>query len=431
MRQVKKDLLCLLGISLVCGLIFVQNGCTEKGSKAESTNADLSSGFSDAETQAALQLIDKLPDSPEGYTRLAVLYIKKARKNGDFALNSKADAAVEKALEIAPANSEARKLKASLHLTFHRFVDALENGNQLQKEFPNDAFVYGILTDANSELGNYVEAVAAAQKMVDLKPNSSSYARVAHLRSLHGDHAGAVEMYKLAAQTADPADKEAQSWCLVRLGDELWKNGKYPAAEKVYDEALQNFPGYYMALAGKGRIRAAQNDFAAAEKFLTDAQNRLPDSGTIIQLGDIYAIQNNAEKARQQYDLAEMVEQKLGAAGDQTRLALYWANHNIKLDEALAIASSEHNSRKDIYTADVLAWCLFKKSRLTEAKTAITDAMRLETKDAQILYHAAMIEKGLGNRTEAVKLLEASLKLNPRFDLLESGKAREALKELR
>jgi tetratricopeptide (TPR) repeat protein len=182
--------------------------------------------------EVAQKQIEKAPTETKGYTQLALAYLRLARETGDFSLNSRAQTAVEKALQIDPADLSARKLKAALHLTFHRFSEALEAGQKLQTELPADEFVFGVLTDANAELGNYKEAVEAAQKMVDLKPNMSSYARVAHLRSLHGDHPGAVEMFKLAARTADPVDKEAQSWCLVQLGDELWKNGKYPEAEK-------------------------------------------------------------------------------------------------------------------------------------------------------------------------------------------------------
>ncbi|MCV4640225.1 hypothetical protein OFB62_33500, partial [Escherichia coli] len=75
-----------------------------------------------------------------------------------------------------PNDPWAKKLQASLSLTFHRFANGLELANRLLKEFPDDPFVYGVLADANTELGNYPEAVAAAQKMVDLRPNSSSYA---------------------------------------------------------------------------------------------------------------------------------------------------------------------------------------------------------------------------------------------------------------
>ncbi|CAN5196049.1 hypothetical protein BH20ACI2_BH20ACI2_13370 [soil metagenome] len=315
-------------------------------------------------------------------------------------------------------------------MTFHRFGEALELGKQLQEEFPGDPFVYGVLTDANAESGNYPEAVAAAQKMVDLKPNSVSYARVAHLRSLHGDHSGAVEAYKLAARTTDPQDKEAQSWCLVQLGNEYWKNGKYEEAEKVYDEALQNFPGYHFAIAGKGRVRAAQGDLESAAAFLTDAQNRVQSPTTIILLGDVYLTQGNEEKARKQYGLAEAGEQKLGDLHDAHRLALFWADHDMNLDEALDIAARDYEDVKDIYASDTLAWCLYKKGRFAEAKTKIDEALRLNTGDARILYHAGMIEKSLNNTKQAAKMLKAALAINPSFDLIQAPVARKTLTEL-
>ncbi len=415
-------------------LICINSGCAPKTSDpntVKAANVNLLTESTDAEINKVLKIIEKMPDSPMGYTQLAALYIKRARAGGDFSLNSKAATAVEKALQLAPDDVPARKLKASLHLTFHRFAEGLELGKKLQAEYPNDAFVYGVLTDANAELGNYKEAVEAAQKMVDLRPNSSSYARVAHLRSLYGDREGAVEMFKTAARTADPQDKEAQSWCLVQLGDELWKNGKYAEAEKVYDEALENFPQFHLALAGKGRARAAQNDFETAVKFLSDALNRVPNVETAILLGDIYTKQGNFDKAKQQYDLVEVIEQKIGVSNDQKRLALLWADHDLKLDEALTITKRESEIRKDIFTADALAWTLYKKGQLTDAKTAISAAMNPKANDARIYYHAGMIEKDLGNRADAKKMLETALKVNPMFDLIQAENARKALSELK
>jgi len=432
MRNKRANLYFLLIFAIF--FLFISSACSTKNnepSKVEAANKNLLPESKDEETGEALKLIEKAPDSPTGYVQLAAIYIKRARASGDFSLNSKAEAAVDKALGFAPDDVPARKLKASLHLTFHRFSEALGIGKKLQAEYPSDAFVYGILTDANAELGNYKEAVEAAQKMVDLKPNSNSYARVAHLRSLYGDHEGSVEMFKTAARTADPQDKEAQSWCLVQLGDELWKNGKYPEAEKVFDEALQNFPGFHLALAGKGRARASQNDLDGAAGFLNDAVTRVPNVESAILLGDIYTKQGNSEKARQQYALVEVIEQKIGVSNDQKRLALLWADHDQKLDEALTITKREFELRKDIFTADAFAWTLYKKGQLTDAKTAISAALNPKSNDARILYHAGMIEKDLGNRAEAKKWLETALRINPMFDLLQAENARKALSELK
>jgi tetratricopeptide (TPR) repeat protein len=413
-------------------LVSIGSACGAKTSETVVKAADekVSADASDADVKAVLKVIEKTPDSPIGYVQLAALYIRKARETGDFSLNSKAETAVNRALEIQSDDASARKLQASLNLTFHRFQTALELGQKLQKEYPNDAFVYGILTDANVELGNYKEAIDAAQKMVDLKPNTASYARIGHIRSLNGESAGAIEMMTLAAKTADPKDKEAQSWCLVQIGKEYTKTGDYAKAEKVIDEALQNFPNYYLALTEKGIVRAAQNDSDAAIKFLTEAQNRVPQTETIIVLGDVYAKQGDAEKAKQQFDLAETVEQNFGNT-DLRRLALLWADKDVRLDEALAIATREHDARKDIYTADIYAWCLYKNGKFQEAKAAATEAMKLKTNDARILYHAGMIEKSLGNKAEAIKFLQLALKTNPQFDFLQAEKAQTALTELK
>jgi tetratricopeptide (TPR) repeat protein len=71
------------------------------------------------------------------------------------------------------------------------------------------------------------------------------------------------------------------------------------------------------------------------------------------------------------------------------------------------------------------------KGQLTDAKTAIPAALNLKSNDARILYHAGMIEKDLGNRAGAKKMLEAALKINPMVDLLQAENARRVLSELK
>lgn len=428
----KRRILLLLCLT-VAVVAATTSACGEQESalvSASPNSAVENKTAEDERIRKAESMIEKMPDSSAGYINLAAAFIQSARETGDFGLNSKAETAVNRALEIEPENPSAQKLKASLHLTFHRFADALEAGKKLQKDFPKDAFVYGVLTDANVELGNYKEAVEAAQTMVDLKPSMESYARVSHVRSLHGDTSGAIEAMSLAARIADPQNREARSWCLTYLGDEYFKTGKFAEAETQYDAALQIFPAYYLALAGKARARAAQNDFENAVKFYMEAQNRVPQVETVIALGDLYSRKGDVEKAKRQYDLAEVIEQKFGNT-DLRRLALLWADRDTKLDEALTIAAQENANRRDIFTADVYAWALYKKGKFREAQTAIGEAMRLKTKDARIFYHAGMIEKGLGNQKEAARYLQSALQMNPAFDILQAEKAQAMLRDLK
>ena len=103
----------------------------------------------------------------------------------------------------------------------------------------------------------------------------------------------------------------------------------------------------------------------------------------------------------------------------------------MNLDEALEIAGQDYSEVKDIYAADILAWCLYKKGRFTEAKTMITEAMRLKTRDARIYYHAGMIELALNNRIAAKRLIRNALSLNPGFDIVQAKYATKVLNEMK
>jgi len=437
MRKIKSFTFYSVVVVGLIWLVLAGGACNQNSSSASVKPAAVESkpenpavtSPMNREVETAQKLIEKSPNAPNGYNSLSVAYIQSARETGDFSLNSKAETAVNRALELEPENPTAQKIKISLMLTFHRFEEALEAATRLQKKSRQDAFIYGALTDANVELGNYAEAIDAAQQMVDLRPNMESYARVSHVRSLHGDSEGAIEAMQTAAKIADPMNKESQAWCLVRLGEEFFRIGNYTEAEKQYDAALQTLPNYHLALAGKGRARAAQNDFETAVKLLSESNNRVPKVENIILLGDVYSKIGKPDEADKQYELAQFVEQQFGNT-DQRRLALLWADRDTKLDEALTIAAREHEARKDIYTADIYAWCLYKKGRLQEAKKAAGEAMRLKTKDARIFYHAGMIEKGLGNKKAAADYLKKALEMSPAFDVLQAEKAKAALQEI-
>ena len=72
----------------------------------------------------------------------------------------------------------------------------------------------------------------------------------------------------------------------------------------------------------------------------------MPLPETVIAPGDVFAKIGKTDEAQKQYDLVEIIEQKLNNT-DQRRLALLWTDHDIRLDEALEIATSEHVHHED------------------------------------------------------------------------------------
>jgi len=386
----------------------------------------------DRNIKSAQSAIEQQPDNPQGYNMLAAAFMQKARETGDFSLNARAEESLKHSFRVAPDNYEGTKLQAALLLNYHRFPEALQAAQRAQSINPRDHDVYGAMVDALVELGDYKRAVDAAQKMVDLKPNTASYSRISYLRSLHGDTKGAIEAMKMAVESASPQNPENIAWCRVHLGDELMNDGKLNEAEREYDYALYLFPDYHPALAAKARARYAAGDFDNAIIFYKRAAERVPLPEYIAPLGDLYAKLNRADEAKQQYEQVEFIE-KMGAGAEtySRQLALFWADHDVRLDEALAAAERERATRGDIYTFDVLAWCLYKKGRFEEAKTAVGEALRLNTRDPRLFYHAGMISLANGDNQKGADYLKQALAINPSFDVLQAEVAKEKLNLLR
>jgi tetratricopeptide (TPR) repeat protein len=225
---------------------------------------------------------------------------------------------------------------------------------------------------------------------------------------------------------------ESAAWALTQLGNLYFNTRRVDEAAKQYEAALRAFNGYHLALAALGKVRAAQGRYDDAISLYQQAVNIIPQPVTLAALGDLYAKTGNMTQAQLQYDTVEVIA-KLAAINQQIynrELSLFYSDHDIKLAEALELATKELAVRGDIYGHDALAWALYKNNRLDEAAAAITEAMKLGTQDANLYYHAGMIYYRLGQKERAQEYLEHALALNPHFSLLQSDRAKETLAEL-
>jgi len=339
----------------------------------------------------AMRVVEKMPNSADGYNQLAAAYMQKARETADFDLNKNADDAITRSLAVERDNYDALKLRAKLQLTYHRFSDALDTARKAQAVRTDDHDVWGQITDALVELGDYAGAVNAAQKMVDLRPDSSSYARVSYLRSLHGDTQGAIQAMVAAVKSANPNDAEAVAWCHVQLGNELITAGKSEAGEREFDEALQIFPDHPLALRAKAQARKEAGDVESAIK-ISEREGASADAAQM--LGDLYTLQGRKDDALKQYEKFETLERENAIRERSWRHMInYWLDHDRNLEEALTLASREYETRKDIFTCDSLAWALFKNGSIGDAKKLMTEALRTGTKDPRLIRHASIIKQ--------------------------------------
>ena len=370
------------------------------------------------------------PNDYESYTKLGAAYLQKARETGDPTLGQ-AEEALLRSLELKADSSKAMTLLGALELSRHRFQEALRWAEASLDVNSVNPSAYGVKGDAQSELGNYEGAFRSYQAMVDLKPNLESYARVSYARRLAGNVDGAIEAMQLAVADGPPKT-ESLAWARVQLGDLYFNSGRADEAAHYYQAALQDFDNYYLALARLGRVRAAQGRSGEAIELYQRAVTIIPQPALLTELGDLYTEIGEPEQAQAQYDTVEFIA-TLAAINRQVynrELALYYADHDLKLEDALELASAELEFRKDIYGYDALAWTLYKNNRFDEAAEAMDQAMKLGTKDAMLFFHAGMIQYRLGNEAQAREHLSSALSLNPHFSILHSSLAQQTLSEL-
>ena len=184
-------------------------------------------------TQAE-RLIEKNPKNYEAYNALALALSRRARETSDVKFYAEAEETLKKSFEISPDNFDGKRVEVWLLLGKHEFVAAREEALKLNKRMPDDVMVYGFLTDANVELGNYAEAEKSAQLMLDLRPgNSPGITRAAYLRELFGDADGAVELMNMALASTSPSELEDSAWILSQMAHLQLSVGK------ITDEQLK------------------------------------------------------------------------------------------------------------------------------------------------------------------------------------------------
>jgi tetratricopeptide (TPR) repeat protein len=377
----------------------------------------------------------RLKDDPEdfsSYINLANAYMQKVRETGDPSLYAKAEDLLDRAEKIEPQNPELFATRGILALARHDFARALEFGERALASNPESARYYGIVGDAQIELGKYEEAINSYQKMIDHRPDFSSYSRVAHARELYGDPEGAIQAMQDAVNAGAPVP-ENKAWAYVQLGNLRFTTGQLEEAAKDYDLATKTLPNYPPALAGQARIAAARGELEDAATLYQQAFDRMPLAEFAILLGDVYTEMGERQKAAEQYDLVRAIDKLFRANGVNTDLeiALFYADHNLEFQTSLKKARSAYEARPSIHAADVLAWTLYKTGNYREAQRYASEALKLGTRDPLKLFHAGMIAKARGQNERAQEYLQQAVDLNPRFSLLHDEVAGAALDELK
>jgi tetratricopeptide (TPR) repeat protein len=384
------------------------------------------------------------PKDPAAYSALGAAFFQRARETGDVEDFQLAEQALNKSLDLNSADFSADAAYSSMAevcMGEHRFSDAITYAQKALALGSGDLSSFAIVGDANADMGEY-ERAAVAYSRLDISGESALQprnvyvrdSRTSYLKFVSGDTAGAIRLMQsaVAAGTEARLPAENLAWLYYELGEYEFQAGDVAAANNAYLAALSIHPGDYRALAGLGKLRGNQGRYAEAIKLYQSAIAVVPMPTYVAELGDLYTKAGNPAEAGKQYQLVQYI----GLLGHINQvlhnrdLALFYADHDIKLDESLALAHKEFEVRHDIYTWDALAWVLYKNGKYQEASDAIENALRPGARDALLFFHAGIIASRLGQIALAKDRLQEALSINPRFHVIYAGVATQQLKLL-
>jgi tetratricopeptide (TPR) repeat protein len=363
----------------------------------------------------ANRLLEKNPKNFEAYNALALALSRRARETSDVIFYAQAEETLKKSFEISPGNFDGERIHVWLLLGKHEFAAAREEARKLNKKMPDDVMVYGFLTDADIELGNYKEAEDSAQLMLDLRPgNLPGLTRASYLRELLGDLDGSVELMTMAYQSTPPSEAEDRAWILSQIGHLQLMSGRITEADNTLQQAQALFPGYHYALGNLAKVRIEQKRYEDAVNVLEQRYHAAQHAENLYDLAEALELAGHPDQAKKAFAEFETKSQleSIRADNSNRELIFYYADHAHLPAKALEVAQAEYARRHDVFTLDAYAWALHVNGRNTEARTQIAAALAVGVRDAKMLRHAGEIALSCDDRAGGERLLLDATKMN-------------------
>jgi tetratricopeptide (TPR) repeat protein len=421
-------LVCVTATLLICIFLFSKNPEIKTPSFKQRTGSiSLSAEWLNSKKamEGLLAAIEENPGDYKSMLALAQAYIQESRVTGDHGYYDKAALELlDRILEKEPKNFDALCCKATVLLSQHHFAEGLVEALKALPINPDNAFIYGILCDANLELGKYDEAVKMADKMVSVRPDIRSYARISYLREIYGDVPGSIQAIKLAVAAGYPGLEQTE-WTRCILGHLYENSGSLDTAEYEYKVALQNRPDYAFAVAGLGRVAKAKGNYKEAIVYFEKAKSIIVEYSFSDELTDLYKLDKQNEKAEKNArEVIEMLSSNSDVEGENghghyadKELAYAYLKIN-DVDNALKHALLEYERRPgNIDVCETLAWVKYKKGEFAEANKLINNALKTNCKNPVLLCRAGLIKIKAGESDKGKAFIKIAIETNPFLDI--------------
>jgi tetratricopeptide (TPR) repeat protein len=349
-------------------------------------------------------------------SRLAELYLDRARSTGSFDDLSRAEEVARQSLALRGAhNTRTNQLLASILLAQHRFPEALRVARTLASENPTIATFRALLGECQLEVGDYPAADSTFAPLARTGATLATAPRIARWHEVNGrtDDARRLLLWaRSQARTAFGLPAEQLAWFELRVGDLELRNGQLARADTAFRAGLAAQPGDHRVHALLARLDLMRGRPEAAIENGETAVATVLDPGTLGILADAHAAIGDTLRAA---DYARALESAVrGQPGSYHRAWSLWLlDHERDVERVSAKVKAELRDRSDVYGLDLYAWALHKQGRHADARRWSEKALARGTRDALLYVHAAAIDSALADPTAAAAHRTTARTINP------------------
>jgi tetratricopeptide (TPR) repeat protein len=336
-----------------------------------------------------------VPGDWQAWAGLALDYIEQAKVTVDPTYYPKAAAALRKSLQLSREdNYLAMAGMGALAAARHDFRGALRWAQRGLAINPQNALLYGVRTDALTQLGRYAAAERTARRMELLRPGADAEARLSYAAELRGDVAAARRLMSQARAHAIDASQQASA---DYYRGELELNSGHPrAALRHYTAGLRADGDYVANIEGRAKALRDLGRLTAAARSFAEAVRRVPQPSYVLEYGDLLLAMGRRVDAQRQFDLFRAEEQLFRANGvsldtDQT---LFEADHGDP-QRAVALGRAALRTRPFLDSHDAYGWALHRAGRDRAALVHVDLALRTGVHSVLFEQHRRAIVRAL------------------------------------
>lgn len=325
---------------------------------------------------------------------------------------------VQRAMHVLGPDADLCLLEANLDARGHRWADA-QRALSRAPSLENSPQGRLLRADWDLQDGRYAQASAAYAAALERDRTWDGLARLAFLKGLTGDVAGADALYAEAEEEITAKDMRSYAWIRLQRGLLQFSHGRYAEAAKHYDRAARAFSGDWLVDDHVAELLAAQGRFDEAIAMYGRVVERVPRPDLQQRLGDLYAFMGDHTRAAHWHDAALDGYLRSVARGEVQyfhHLASFYSDVRPDSAEAVKWARRDLALRGAYAALDGMAWALYRAGRLAESRELMARALASGVQDAHIDAHAAAISFAAGEPEEGRRLLTRAAAINPGYE---------------